>query len=332
MRVVLGRVLGVLLWLGALVVAVWVPFWWWAPLGPPIAFALLAATPVVAGFALVVAAVALGLRRWAAGGVALVAAVLLAVIVVPRALPDGDTGVAPGAGSAPLTVATVNLEFGHGDPAAVVALVRERRVDVLGLQELTPEAVRRLDTAGLAAEMPFRVSAARTGPGGTGLFARHPLAPSGLVLRPGVFSQVTSRVLAPSGPVDVVVAHPAAPVFRGDPGGWAREITDLPGPAPLQGPPRLVLGDFNATLDHRPLRELTSRSWVDAAAAVGSGLRATWPTDSALPPFATIDHVLVSGPVAPVDVAVQRIPSTDHAGLVVTLRVRDARGSVSPGA
>ena len=68
------------------------------------------------------------------------------------------------------------------------------------------------------------------------------------------------------------------------------------------------------------------------AAAIGAGLQGTWPTDSTLPPFAAIDHVLVSGPVAPVDLTTRILPGTDHAGVVVRLLVRDARVPVPPGA
>ncbi|MEJ2887004.1 endonuclease/exonuclease/phosphatase family protein [Actinomycetospora aeridis] len=329
---IVSRLAGVLVAVPAAVVAAWVPFWWWAPVGSPVAFALLAVTPVVAAVAVVVAVAAFLLRRRAAGVVALIAALVLVAVVLPRATDDGDPVVEPGPSVTPVTVATVNLQFGRAKPEAVVGLVREQRVDVLGLQELTPEAERALAAAGLTGELPYVVSRARDGAGGTALLARHPLAPSGLTLREGVFSQVTARVLAPSGPVDVVVTHPAAPVFRQDADGWAREIEDLPAPAPMEGPPRLVIGDLNATLDHRPLRTLLDGMWSDAAASLGAGLRGTWPTDATLPPFAAIDHVLVSGPIAPSDLAVRELPGTDHAGLVVTLLVRDGRARVSPGA
>ncbi|PVY96533.1 endonuclease/exonuclease/phosphatase family protein [Actinomycetospora cinnamomea] len=333
MATVLRRLVSGVLWLGAAVAALWVPFWWWAPIAPPEAFALLALTPVAAALALAVGVVALVLRRRAAGAVALVAGLVLAAVVVPRAVDDRDPGGAPGPGRAPVVVATVNLQFGRGDPAAVTALVREQRVDVLGLQEVTPEAEQRLVAAGLRAELPFTESAARPGAGGTAIVSRHPLVPSGLTLRPGEFSQVTARVLAPAGPVDVVVAHPEAPVFRGDPAGWAREIADLPAPAPAGGTARLVLGDLNATLDHRPLRRLLADgTWRDAGASLGAGLRGTWPTDGVLPPFAAIDHVLVSGPATPTGLVIRRLPTTDHAGLVVTLLVRDGRAGVTPGA
>ena len=327
-----SRVVSVLLTLAAVAVAAWVPFWWWAPVGSPLVFGLLALTPIVTGTAVLVAAVCLLARRWSAAVVAVAAALALLAVVVPRATEDGDPIVTPGPATAPVTVATINMKFGRADPGAVVALMREQQVEVLGLQEVTPEAEQALAEAGLRADLPFVESRAQDGAGGTALYARHPLSSSGLVLREGVFSQVTARVLAPSGPVDVVVAHPAAPVFRDEAAGWAREIRDLPGPAPLEGPPRLVLGDLNATLDHRPLRELLSGAWRDSAAAIGEGLRATWPTDRTLPPFAAIDHVLVSGPTAPVELTTRELPGTDHAGVVVRLLVHDERARVTPGA
>jgi endonuclease/exonuclease/phosphatase (EEP) superfamily protein YafD len=309
-----SRLLTGVLVVGALVAVGWVVLWAVGPGASPFAFALLALTPVAVLGALLVAVVALGTRRWVIGGVALVAALALAAVVLPRALADEDP---PTAGVPTLAVATANLEFGEADAGALVALVRAERIDVLGLEELTPDAETRLADAGLFAELPFRALEARPGPGGTGLASRYPLTSSGLPLAPGMFTQVTARVLGPVGPVDVVVAHPAAPVFRADSASWAREIVGLPAPAGPGGPARLLIGDFNATLDHRPLRELVGRGHRDAAAALGDGLLPTWPTDQPFPPFAAIDHVLVSGPLRPAALSTHRVAGTDHATLVV---------------
>lgn len=310
----MSRLLGGVLVLGAVVAVGWVVLWFAGPVASSLTFALLSLTPVAVLGALLVAAVALGTRRWVVGGVALVAALVLAAVVVPRAIADADP---PARGV--LTVATANLKFGGSDAAALVALVHAERIDVLGLEELTPDAVARLEAAGLASELPFAISDPRTDAGGTGLASRFPLGPSGLPLAPGTFTQVTARVAALSGPVDVVVAHPSAPVFRPDTANWAQEIHDLPGPAEAGAPARLLIGDFNATLDHRPLRELVARGHRDAAAVLGDGLVPTWPTDQALPPFAAIDHVLVSGPLRPAALSTHRIAGTDHATLVVRL-------------
>ena len=153
-RLITSRFLTGVLVLGALAAAGWVVLWVVGPVGSAVAFALLSLTPVAVLGALLVAVVALGTRRWAIGGVALVAALALAAVVLPRALADDDP---PAAGVPTLAVATANLQFGEADPAALVALVRAERIDVLGLEELTPDAEARLGAAGLFDELPFRV-------------------------------------------------------------------------------------------------------------------------------------------------------------------------------
>jgi hypothetical protein len=55
-----------------------------------------------------------------------------------------------------LRVLAANLYLGHGDVKTLVELVREQRVDVLNLLELTPEAVEEIDHAGLFDLLPCR--------------------------------------------------------------------------------------------------------------------------------------------------------------------------------
>ena len=57
---------------------------------------------------------------------------------------------------------------------------------------------------------------------------------------------------------------------------WRGQLRDLPGPAD-GGVPHLLIGDFNATLDNRALRDMLARGYVDAADATGTGLRPTFP-------------------------------------------------------
>lgn len=308
------RLLGAVLGFGALVAVLWVPLWWWAPPGWRPGWLLLAVTPLAVPGAALVGVVALATRHRVSGGAAVLAAVVLAALVVPRAIGADATPAGPG-----VVATTANLQFGRADAAELVRLVQARHVDVLGLQELTPDAEARLAVAGLFAALPYRVLAARPGAGGVGLASRYPAAPSPAVLRPAVFAQVSARVSAPGGPLDVVVTHPAAPIFRDDPDGWAREIRGLPDPAAPGAPARLVMGDLNATLDHRPVRDLLARGHRDAAAELGDGLVATWPTDRPFPAFAAIDHLLVSGPVAAGSLATDRIGGSDHAAVTATL-------------
>jgi endonuclease/exonuclease/phosphatase family metal-dependent hydrolase len=313
----LRRLLGVLLGFAALVALAWIPVWFAGATDSRLAFALLSLTPVVPVAALVIAVVAGLARFWWIAAAAAVTVVVLALLVVPRGV--RDAGAADPAGGGPV-VATANLQYGRADAAALVALVREHRVSVLALQELTPDAERRLGEAGLFAELPFRATQARDGALGTGIVARVPLTPVDVGLPPATSAQVSVRADLPGlGPVELLAVHPTAPFQAGEGPRWVREITDVPRPPP-GGPARVVLGDFNATLDHRPLRTLLATGYRDAADEVGSGLVPTWPTDTApLPRFAAIDHALLAGPVAAASVDVRPVPGSDHATLIATL-------------
>jgi endonuclease/exonuclease/phosphatase family metal-dependent hydrolase len=89
---------------------------------------------------------------------------------------------------------------------------------------------------------------------------------------------------------------------------------------------RILLGDFNATLDHEALREVLDRGYVDAADAAGQGLAPTWPRGHLLPPTVTIDHVLVDERVRVRDVGVHELPGSDHRAVTADL-VLPGRGA-----
>ena len=84
----------------------------------------------------------------------------------------------------------------------------------------------------------------------------------------------------------------------------------------LDGPVRVLAGDFNATLDHVGLRRLLNSGYVDAADQVGAGLNPTWPSGALWPPPVAIDHVLVDDR-CPVDTfSVVDVPGSDHRAVV----------------
>ncbi|MFD2353701.1 endonuclease/exonuclease/phosphatase family protein [Nonomuraea ferruginea] len=122
------------------------------------------------GAGLVLAA---ALRKRAAAALALAATVALGFAVVPRSLADGGTEPA----GAPLRVLAANLMVGVADTGELMALVARLRPDVLALQELTPDAMERLEEAGLPETFPYAVTRPRQGAGGSALYARHPLTP-----------------------------------------------------------------------------------------------------------------------------------------------------------
>jgi endonuclease/exonuclease/phosphatase (EEP) superfamily protein YafD len=276
---------------------------------------LLAFTPYVAGWSLVPLALALALRRWGPASVAAVAAIALIGVVVPRAVGGSD-----GTNGPVLRVLTANLLAGAADIPALVAIVRERAVDVLAVQEFTPDAAAELDRHGLAELMPHRRLNPIVGTEGSGLYSRHPLTDTGVRHNEGGFTQAYGTVRVPGGAHPVVESvHPAAPYSLAMLGLWR---TDLAGQskATPDGPLRILAGDFNATLDHAPLRDLLASGYRDAADAAGAGLTGTWgPYDGDRIPPVTIDHVLVDRRIGVREVRVYPVPGSDHRAVLAEL-------------
>lgn len=83
----------------------------------------------------------------------------------------------------------------------------------------------------------------------------------------------------------------------------------------------IVAGDFNATVDMRPFRDLLGAGYRDAAEQSGAGLTRSFPADSALPPLIGIDHILTRNSTATAARTV-RIDGSDHLGLIATVHLR----------
>ncbi|MFF4122784.1 endonuclease/exonuclease/phosphatase family protein [Microbispora rosea] len=290
---------------------------------------LVAFTPYVALASVVAPLVALLVRRPVALVAGLAVTLTLAACVLPRALSDaspfGSAGPgvrAAGDAGPALRILSANLLYGSVPPAALVDLVRRLRPDVLTLQELTPQASAGLRAAGLTTLLPYADDRAQEGSSGSGLFTRFPLRPADLTAVNGR-RQAAGIVEVPgAGPVAVVSVHPCAPRYAFRFRCWSRSLASLPGPGELV---RILSGDFNATLDHAPVRSLLDAGYRDAADATGNGLAGTWPYRKSsdfggLPvPPVTIDHILVDPRVAVRAFGVHRLPETDHRAIFAEL-------------
>jgi endonuclease/exonuclease/phosphatase family metal-dependent hydrolase len=278
---------------------------------------IVAFTPYLAvGF--LAAAVLTGLmRRPVATAVIVVAALSLVAVVVPRTVGSAASG--PGA---PLVVMSTNLRYGGADAASIVDLVREADVDVLALQELTPEGERALLDQGLAELLPFRESHPAPRARGSAVYARWPLSDGGVrSATDGGFWQAYATVTLDQGSVIVESVHPVPPSSVPGTRDWLVALRNQV-PADAEGPPRILAGDFNATLDHRALRALLATGYQDAAAAAGAGLTPTWPfygPRSAITPKIAIDHIFVPEGIGVRDFRAVTIPHTDHRAILATL-------------
>lgn len=287
--------------------------------GAPLIGAL-ALTPLVAATAWLPVLMALALRSWVPAVLAALVAATLAAVVLPRALGGPQ---APFSDGRSLSVMTANLRYGHGNPDAVMQLVRRHDVDVLSLQELTPTAARHLDRAGARARFPYRVLDPRAGASGSGLLSRLPLRdaarPTGTP-----HSMPQAQLIVPGvGSVLVKAVHTIPPLGSDVPA-WREELDSLPHATP-DGQLRLLIGDFNATLDHHELRSLIASGYRDAADTTGIGLHGTYRVGHHLPFRIAIDHVLVDQRAHVTAASVEPIPGSDHRALLTTLSLPDSR-------
>lgn len=280
--------------------------------------ALVALTQYAVPTGALITLLGLVLRRWLTTVVVGAVTVVLVFSVAPRAIPDQPT---PTQGT-PVRVLSANVYFSETDAGRIVDLVRRNEVDVLSLQELTPEFVTALDRAGLPALLPNRAFDATSGGAGTGIASRFPLRRLDLVPATTMRQPSVSLDLPGARDIEFVAAHPTIPVGPAT-GDWIREIGVLPAPANEPGdPPRVVAGDFNATLDHTPLRAQLGRGYADAAEVAGDGLQPTWPARGGLfPPPVTIDHVLVSGGIVVQGYRTFDVEGSDHRAILAHLAV-----------
>src|SRR5690606_16835912 len=102
---------------------------------------------------------------------------------------------------------------------------------------------------------------------------------------------------------------------------WRDGLRALPRPD-AAGPPHVLAGDFNATLDHAEIRDLLAAGYRDAADATGDGLRATWPViGNRGVPGVTLDRILVNATAEIIAFRVHTLSRTDHRVTFAELRL-----------
>ncbi len=260
-----------------------------------------------------VTALVLVVRRHRGRAVAVVVSLVGIALLLPRALPV----VQPGATGEVVTVAVVNVRIGAADVERVARIALEQDVDLLAVVEATPDASDALVAGPVGAALSTHENATTT-VGGI-VLARGQLTPLAGLPHAGGTPDV--RWVAPGGTnVPVTTLHATAPIGPSSTARWRDGIARTPLP---EAGPSLVLGDFNATIDHATFRALLTAGWRDAASAVGGGLALTY--DGVLDaspglPMA-IDHVLVGPGVAVLSFGTHDVPGTDHRLLVATLQL-----------
>jgi endonuclease/exonuclease/phosphatase (EEP) superfamily protein YafD len=282
--------------------------------------AMMPFTPYVAAAAVAVLALALALRRRAPAALAALSAVCLGAAVLPREFGDDTVSAA---GHRTLNVFAANVHRGRASPLGLVHLVDELHPGVLTIEEYTPRFGRELAAVGLDSRLSHRVLDAAPSSSGTAIYSRFPLRR--LPTAAYRFKMARAEATLPGGRrLRIVAVHPFPPVKPAVTGEWEEVLSTLPSGG--QGTPWLLAGDFNATFDQTPFRELVGRGYRDAGEVAGKGLDATFPADgSLLPPPITIDHILADERFGIVEYKVEPLPGSDHHAIFAELALPGRR-------
>jgi endonuclease/exonuclease/phosphatase (EEP) superfamily protein YafD len=224
---------------------------------------------------------------------------------------------APAEGAQRIVVMNANLYEGRGSAEDVVDAVRHNHVDVLVLEEITPQLLEQMDALGLAELLPERVGEPDPFVAGTMILADQPLT-----------EHVRLRTVfqgweATYDGLTVLGVHPVAPV---DPAGWKADHAAILKQAE-DDQADLIVGDMNATADHEPMRQLADAGFRDAGEVSNEGWQPTWPANHVgvfplLPPLVRIDHVLIGDRLASLGTRTVDIAGTDHDALLATVARR----------
>jgi endonuclease/exonuclease/phosphatase (EEP) superfamily protein YafD len=225
-------------------------------------------------------------------------------------------------GRADLVVMTANLRLGRADMTTVGRVAVAQHVDLLVLEEVTPSAAASM--TGLHGRFPYSAGQPEPGASGTMVFSRYSLTGvTRLAVSKGTWQM---RVDAPA-PFWFVGVHTSQPLsdaasWRSDHAALLAAVRDLDGAA-------VLAGDFNATLDHRPMRRLLGSGFSDAARQANAGWQPTWPgagdAAGALPfglRLLALDHVLTDAQYSAISTSTYAIPRSDHRALVARLARR----------
>lgn len=285
---------------------------------------LVAGFVVVGGLALLLTLIAaLVGRRWPR--LTVLSVVMVAVglghawVLYDRGLGDDPL---PEARAGAVTVLTLNTLGGGSSVEQVATAAEDVAADVLALAETSESSARAVATA-LAERTgtQFQVFVEATGPwdaSSTALLISDELGEYAQARAPGTaHGSVRAEPTSGEGPTFLSV-HPRSPHSPGPVmDRWRADLTAATKACRTES--NLILaGDFNATLDHAPMRDIGV--CVDAATEGGVGGVATWPSHMPRLIGAQIDHVLLDGERYVVDAAgVLEVGASDHRAVVAQI-------------
>lgn len=243
-------------------------------------------------------------------------------VLVYRSIPASTAATPDGSSRDELTLLTWNTFGGAADAETIASVALEEGASIVALPETTDETATRVaELMGDAGSRMWShtVSWSETlGARSTSVLVSVDLGNYRVSDDYGNTSVLPSIVVEPvsgDGPV-IAAVHPVSPVRNMS--SWRDDLTWVTGLC--DGNDIIVMGDFNATLDHLNLGQCR-----DVARDAGAGALGTWPTRLPVLLSSPIDHVLTSDHWAPVRADIvdsQDQAGSDHRPVIATIQRR----------
>jgi endonuclease/exonuclease/phosphatase (EEP) superfamily protein YafD len=266
-----------------------------------------------------------GKSRWqitmAVAGLSLAGLALQGWWMSPLFIGDKPT---PGPQAEPFRVLTLNLDTGSADPNDVVSTAVTSGADILILQEVVPNTLTRMESAGLDSVFPHRAGQPFVnGRYGTMVFSN--VALSDVTYLGTHSTTVQVKATLPRQQIWLLAVGVPAP-GSGTPEPWLADLQQL-ATTVRELHPAIVAGDFEATFDHQPFADLLDLGLRDVGERTNAGWQPTWPTDRArfgisFPRIGRVDHVLVGSLLAPLSQDTVTVPGADHRGVLAEVAFR----------
>ena len=201
-----------------------------------------------------------------------------------------------------------NVYFANGEHELLRQRIAEENPDLVGLVEVTPTWIGKLES--LRADYPYHFEVPDERTVGLALYSRLPLSDVrvldlGLTSAPAIAATVKTQ----AGEIELILVHPVPPLNAELIRQRNEQILSISRYVGACGKPVVLAGDLNMTMWNDGYRPLAETGGLQNARE-GHGVGPTWP--AILPIGVPIDHVLATRDVALREFRVLRGVGSDH--------------------
>ena len=214
----------------------------------------------------------------------------------------------------------ININSELGNPALVMAAIRQEKPDILVLEEVTESLMQAM--AGLTNTLPYWVASPREDNFGIALFSKYPLIVKNILyLGEAGVPSILASVKLDGRILEILATHPLPPISS-EYASLRNEQLDRVADCIKGRSPFLLLGDLNMTPWSPYFQRFIRQSGLHDSAR-GFGYQPSWPTHLSFFGI-SIDHCLYSEEIGIENRKIGSRVGSDHFPLIIDFALRDA--------